>query len=224
MVVARFVLLTVLALAIAPAALGHGGVAPKGFVAKIERVEPPVPGLRVTILGGDERIRLVNRSGRTVVIEGYDGEPYLRLGPDGLYVNNQSPALWLNADRLGATPVPPNVDPAEPPEWQKIRTEQFVEYHEHRAQWMSVVLPPRVLRNPDQRHFVFDWTVPGTVDGKGLAISGTLEYMPAGATGSTFPWGIVALVGTAVVAALVFGLLPVARRHLDEDEQELEAA
>lgn len=214
------------ALVAVPAAAGHGGPAPKGFVAKVERVQPPVPGLEVTILGGDERMRMINRSERTITLEGYDGEPYLRLGPDGLYVNNRSPAVWLNADRLGATPVPPSADPAASPDWLKIRSEQVVEWHEHRAQWMSTVPPPSVLRSPDERHLVFDWTVPGTVDGSPLTISGRLEYVPAGtAAGSSFPWSIVALVGTAVVALVVIGLLLIARRRLDEEEQEeLEAA
>ncbi len=212
------------ALVVVPVAAGHGGPAPKGFVANVEQVRPQVAGLEVTILGGDERMRMINRSGRTIVLEGYDGEPYLRLGPDGLYVNNRSPAVWLNADRLGATPVPPSADPTAPPDWLKIRSEQVVEWHEHRAQWMSTVPPPSVLRSPDERHFVFDWTVPGTVDGSPLTISGTLEYVPAGAAaGSSFPWSIVALVWTAVVALVVVGLLLIARRRLDEEE-ELEPA
>jgi hypothetical protein len=220
----RLALAAAAALIVVPAAAGHGGPAPKGFVAKVERVRPPVPGLQVTILGGDERMRMINRSGRTIILEGYDGEPYLRLGPDGLYVNNRSPAVWLNADRLGATPVPASADPAAPPDWLKIRSEQVVEWHDHRAQWMSTVPPPSVLRSPDERHFVFDWTVPGTVDGKPLTISGTLDYVPAGAAeGSSFPWSIVALVGTAVVALLVVGLLLIARRRLEEEE-ELEPA
>jgi hypothetical protein len=216
-------LVSVVAAVAAPAATPHGGVAPKGFVTTVDAVRPAVPGLQVTIIGGDERMRMVNRSGQTVIIHGYDGEPYLRLGPDALYVNNRSPAVWLNADRLGATPVPPTVDPRAAPEWQRIRTDQTVEWHEHRAQWMSSVLPPRVLRNPDERHFVFDWVVPGSVDGAPLAISGKLEYVPAGAgSGSSFPVGPVVLVVTAVVALLVIGLLLVARRRLDEEEEDRE--
>ena len=206
-----------------PEAYSHGGTAPKGFVTTVEAVRPAVPGLAVTIIGGDERMRMVNRSGKTVIVHGYDGEPYLRLGPDALYVNNRSPAVWLNADRLGTTPVPPTVDPRAPPEWQRIRTDQTVEWHEHRAQWMSSVLPPRVLRNPDERHFVFDWVVPGTIDGAPLAISGKLEYVPAGtASGSSFPVGVVVLVVTGVVVLLVIGLLLVARRRLDEEEEQRE--
>ena len=220
----RVWLVVAAALAAVPGALAHGGQAPKGFVATVEEVRPPVEGLQVTIIGGDERMRLVNRSGRTVVIEGYDGEPYLRLGPDGLYVNNHSPAVWLNAERLGRTPVPPSADPTEPPEWVRVRTEQVVEWHEHRAQWMSTVLPPRVIRNPDDRHFVFDWEVPGTVDGRPLTISGTLEYVPAGAgTGSSFPSTIVAIASAAAAAVIVIGLLLLARRRFD-DEEELRPA
>ncbi|MDQ4030634.1 MAG: hypothetical protein M3168_06290, partial [Actinomycetota bacterium] len=169
-------LAALVALVAVSGALAHGGPAPKGFLSKITRIQPTVPGLRVTILGGDERMRLVNDSGRTIVIRGYDDEPYVRFGPDGVYVNDRSPAAWLNVDRFGETPVPPGADPAAAPLWRKVAEEQRFEWHEHRAQWMSPILPPRVLRSPDERHFVFDWTVPGTVDGRPLTIAGTLEY------------------------------------------------
>ncbi len=56
-------------------------------------------GLKLKVLYGDDQVWLDNRSGKTIVIDGYGGEPYLRFAPDGIYVNVNSPAGYLNQDR-----------------------------------------------------------------------------------------------------------------------------
>ena len=65
-----------------------------------------MPGLELTVLFGDDQVRLDNRTGKTIVIKGYGGEPYLRFGPDGIAVNVNSPAGYLNQDRYGQSIVP----------------------------------------------------------------------------------------------------------------------
>ena len=208
----------------APAAPGHGGaVGPKGFVSTVTGLRPPVPGLKVTILGGDERMRVENRSGKTVVIEGYDGEPYLRFGPDGTYVNLRSPATTLNEDRFGTTPVPPDADPAAPPDWLLYDRRQAFEWHEHRAQWMNRKLPPSIRISPGEPRFMFEWAVPGTVDGRPLTIAGTLDYSPVTPVGSSFPWAAVAGAATVGIGVFAAGLL-IAARNRDRREDEAAAA
>ena len=46
---------------------------------------PNVLGVGVNVLGGDERLRLSNYSGKAVVILGYQGEPYLRFTTSGVF-------------------------------------------------------------------------------------------------------------------------------------------
>ena len=45
---------------------------------------------------------------------------------------------------------------------------------------MSPKLPAKVEAAQDIEHHIFDWTVPGTVDGEQLAIDGSLDYVPPG--------------------------------------------
>ena len=72
---------------------------PKGYVSNISAVVPNVLGVSVNVLGGDERLRLSNYSGKTVVILGYQGEPYLRFTASGVFANELSPASYLNRMR-----------------------------------------------------------------------------------------------------------------------------
>ena len=69
-------------------------------------MKPRVPGTQLKVLYGDDQVWMDNRSGKTVVIDGYGGEPYLRFAPQGIFVNVNSPAGYLNQDRYGKS-VPP---------------------------------------------------------------------------------------------------------------------
>ena len=82
-----------LALAFVPAAAGHGGGGDKGYRSTVKVVRPAVAGLQLAILDGDDRIKATNESAKAVVIEGYGGEPYIRLAPDGVFENKNSPAV-----------------------------------------------------------------------------------------------------------------------------------
>jgi hypothetical protein len=54
-------------------------------------VNPPVPGLRVRVVNTGSDLEVSN-TGQEVVVLGYEGEPYLRVGPAGVYENTQSPS------------------------------------------------------------------------------------------------------------------------------------
>ena len=55
--------------------------------------------MRVVDLGN--KLELTNRTRTDIVVLGYDGEPYLRVGPRGVYENLRSPATYLNRTRVG---------------------------------------------------------------------------------------------------------------------------
>ncbi len=51
-------------------------------------------GIEFEMLDYDARLRLRNNSGKVVVVEGYDDEPYGKIDPDGrVYLNSLSPCL-----------------------------------------------------------------------------------------------------------------------------------
>ena len=167
-----------LALAFVPAAAGHGGGGDKGYRSTVKVVRPAVPGLQLAILDGDDRIKATNESTKAVVIEGYGGEPYIRLSPDGVFENKNSPALYLNKDRFARTEVPANAKAGATPDWVKVADGNAYEWHDHRAHWMSPLAPKPIRDAPDSTHHVFNWEVPGKAGGRSFVIAGSLDYSP----------------------------------------------
>jgi hypothetical protein len=198
--------LAVLALALPPSGHAHGGGAARGYTSTVTGVSPPAAGLGLRILEGDDRIELVNDTGREIVVTGYDGEPYLRFSDRGVEVNLASPAHYLNDDRYAAVELPADADAEAPPRWQLLTDGNRWEWHDHRIHWMSEQDPPVVVAEPDVAHRIFDWTIPATVGGRPVEISGTLRYAPPPAASAPH---ILYLV-IPLVAAAVLGVLALA--------------
>ena len=139
--------------ACAPAALAHEGS--PNFLSEIHGVKPATDGLRMEMLARDDRIELENRTGKDVVILGYDDEPYARIKADGtVEVNTNSKAYYLNEDRFGTSEVPETLP--EKPAWKELSRSARFEWHDHRAHYMGKGRPPQV-KDPDKREKVLDW-------------------------------------------------------------------
>ena len=91
---------------LAPSASAHGGGGGKGYRSSIVRLVPASPFVHVTVVDSDDRLRLRVDGNHGVVINGYEGEPYLRFAPSGVYRNRRSPATYLNDDRYGEGQAP----------------------------------------------------------------------------------------------------------------------
>jgi hypothetical protein len=194
------------ALAVAPAGAHQGN---PNFRSVIRAVTPTVPGLQVRVLGYDENFELTNDSGRTVVVHGYQGEPYARVLPDGTVQENvRSPAVYLDEDRFGETAVPASANPKLPPRWRTLdRTGRF-RWHDHRMHWMARSLPPKV-HDTSRRTFIFDYAIPLTVGGERGRIAGTLWWVGPASRGVP----VAAVASTVVLALLAVALVVVVRRR-----------
>jgi hypothetical protein len=148
----------------------------------------------VTIPGG--RLRLIEAGGRveltsprvTVVVLGYEGEPYLRVGPRGVERNLRSPATYLNAGRTGGTAPPAGADADAPPRWERTSTSPTARWHDHRA---------HVMGAQSLQRRVTGWQIELVVDGLTRTVRGELRYVPGPAT---WPW---LLVAAGIAAAIV---------------------
>ena len=89
----------------ATSALAHEGN--PNYESLVNGVTPSIPGFRVQVLNGDDRLEVENGGSSTVTIDGYNRDPYIRMSPGGrVEVNLRSPAYYLNQDRFYGTKVP----------------------------------------------------------------------------------------------------------------------
>ena len=200
------------ALLVVPIARGHGGGLYAGSRSTVSGLQPPVPGVLVAVLGGDDRLRVANYSGKTIVVRGYQGEPFLRFSSDAVYENARSPATYLSRERRPAdAAVPASADGASPPLWRRVASAaESVVWHDHRIHWVRREPPASVHADPDRPQRIFRWRIPATADGQPFVITGFLGYAPPPSEeredGGTEGWIIATVVGVASVAAAGVGL------------------
>ncbi|WP_370325963.1 hypothetical protein [Euzebya sp.] len=185
-------MLSIMALmATASPAAAHGrGSDATNFLSVITSA-PEDDGVTFEIVNSDEYLLVRNDGEEEVAVAGYTGEPYLRIGPDGAWRNENSPATYLNADRYGQTVVPRGVDGDAEPRWEQVSSEGAFAWHDHRIHWMATTNPPVVQTDPASRHLVNEWTVPVEIGGRPAEIIGELYWVPGS---GPLPWLITALV------------------------------
>ena len=88
------------------AAHGVGGVEPSNFETTVHGTTPRVSGLTVRTIDLGNELEVRNDTGADVVVLGYQGEAYLRVGSARVFENRRSPATYLNRTRDGKTQVP----------------------------------------------------------------------------------------------------------------------
>jgi hypothetical protein len=81
-----------LALAFPALCAAHGTGHQEGFRSTVSGIEPAVPGLLVSVVGGDQLLSVRNWSGRRVVLLGADGRPFLRFS--GNRVERRTDGRW----------------------------------------------------------------------------------------------------------------------------------
>jgi hypothetical protein len=184
LVVTALLLALAAAVLIAPPVGAHplGGVKPSNYRTRVLAVRPAVPGLSVTAVDAGTRLRLVNTGRQDVVVLGYQSEPWLRVGPGGVFENSRSPTLRLAAD------------------WRRVGSSPSVTWHDHRAHWEAEEPPAQVRRAPGSAQVVVpEWTVKLRTGGRLVDVVGEVRWVPGP---SPLPWLVgAALLAMAVVAA-----------------------
>ena len=188
----------------ASTAFAHGPPGGTGYVSTFVALQPNVVGVTVTVLGRDDRLQLVNYSGKRVVVLGYQNEPFISFDRTGVYENTRSPSTYVSRARDGVAPVPPSADAKAEPRWVRVSQGSSFAWHDHRIHWMGGQPPPAVRKAPNEEHRIFDWRVPANADGERFVIQGFLGYRPRAATSDGgLPTWVVVLVPTLGAVALL---------------------
>jgi hypothetical protein len=198
------VLVVGMLIAIAAPAQAHGRATDATNYASRITDAPELAAMRWAVYGGDELLAVTNTSDRELTVLGYDGEPYLRVGPEGVWRNRRSPAAYLNQDRYAEMSLPPEVDAEAAPDWERVSDDPSHAWHDHRIHYMAPSLPAAIAADPDSEQIVpgFErWEVPFRYDGEEHVVAGQLWWVPGP---SPWPW----LAAGAVLALVALAGLP----------------
>lgn len=196
------------------AALVSPAAANPNYRSTITKITPPQPGLELEVLGFDQNLLLINKTGKTVLVLGYELEPYARILADGTVQENvNSPATYLNSDRYGTATVPPSAGADEPPKWKTLNGTGRLIWHDHRMHWMgSDSAAPPMVKDQSKRAKVFDYEIPLEVGGTPVKVAGTLVWVGEQAGGA--PVGAIVAFVIVVLAALAVVVIVRRRRSV----------
>lgn len=198
---------------IAPAhpvsAHGGNGGASSDYRIEVTGFEGDASGIEVRPVELGNRMELVRTTANDVEIVGYEGEPYIRLGTDGVFENFNSPSHYTNLDRFARTVAPPTASATAEPNWVKLSDGNSVRWHDHRTHWMDPTPIQAVRDDPGVERVIFPANrVDLVVDGTPVVAIVRVTWLPPP---SRMAWLVsTSLLACAVLAALV--LIPSLRR------------
>ena len=137
---------------------------------------PAHAGVHATAGPDGEQIEVRVGGDTSVVVLGYQEEPYLRIDRRGVFENTHSPAVALNRTRI---PSGPTTRPSgHGVHWVRVSSSPVARWHDHRAHWMGGVTPTVVQRAPHATHVIEQWRIPVRIDGQREAIAGRIVWQP----------------------------------------------
>ena len=180
---------------------GLGGVQPTNYRTEVSALVPSVRGIELGSVDLGARLELRNSTRHDVIVLGYEGEPYLRVGPAGVFENVHSPATYLNVSATNPPrTLPRTADPSAPPKWRRVSSGDTARWHDHRSHWMGKSDPPVVQRDRGERHLIQRFTIRLRVDGRTLRAAGSVVWEPGPS-----PWPWLAGAGALLVAGIFLG-------------------
>lgn len=196
----RSILIALLvALALPSASLAHGGESKQGYVSTVERIVN-ANGVEAAA-SGDGHFSFTAPAGKTVIVRGYNNEPYARFHDGTIEVNDLAPTTYLNDGK----PVPARAEASASPVWRQVDSGRTYTWDDKRTHWSASEAPAAVRAEPKAPHHISDWKVTGTVDAKPFVVEGSVDWAPK-KSGPGYQWISYLAIGAAVIygAFLVF--------------------
>ncbi len=160
-----------------PAAAHGGGEQAEPI---LERMAPSDPGVTVEVaFSVNYQFVARNTTTQPIAFLADSGEPFLRIGPDGVHGNFASPTFYDTNAPQGATRFPPEAKPGPDvaPIWRKLATEPTWGWYDHRLHPADQFLPPEVVQ-AGKVAVLGQWKVPFRLGDQPGEIQGRFEYRP----------------------------------------------
>lgn len=175
-------------------------------VAALTSGNTPLPGVTVQLLTGSTPGLFVTAS-EPVTVLGEDGEPFLRIGPDGVEANERSPT-WLLSGRAaedGTDPAELDLDATDEPSWLAVSEGSSFGWLDPRA-----TAPDQLPAGSDPTSgavTLTSWDVPLVAeDGTEAQVSGETRYVALPDPPTPTRWWPAAASGAAGAALLGAGV------------------
>lgn len=128
------------------------------MVSRLTSASQPAPGVHISVAPGTVPAVFVRNDGdKPLVVMNADGDPYLRIGPEGTAANASKPG--------------------KPVHWVTISDVPRYTWTEPRATYTDLV-PPKPILKAGKRAMVSHWTLPVTLGGKSLKVAGVVYWYP----------------------------------------------
>jgi hypothetical protein len=148
------------------------------IVTRIDAVTPPLPGVTVEVrAGAADQLLVVNTTAQPVEVVATGGEPFLRIGPDVVAANLDSPDWYRANSPQGAARVPATAKAGAKPRWATVARGASWGWFDHRLHDTERSLTPE-LRGVRRTVRLAGWTVPLRHGGAAVTVSGHVEYRP----------------------------------------------
>lgn len=144
----------------------------------VEAIQPPIEGVTATAIAPAiahlaPQIDLTNESGRDLTVLGEQGEPFLRVGPAGVFGNLRSPFLATALDPTAArVPSPGGPEPL----WTRIAAGARARWFERRAAYQGH--PDRTATDPNRAVVLTTWRIPIRFGETDAQIAGVVRRVP----------------------------------------------
>lgn len=140
----------------------------------VDEVDPPMDGVTVRVEAGvATQLVVENPTDTEVVVLGRGGDPFLRIGPEGVLGNRNARDYYATATPTGGLPGP--AEPGDGPDWQPLSPEPVWGWFDHRLHPEDISVPSD--RDPTDGPVQFaNWQVPMRYGDRDVIVSGHLEY------------------------------------------------
>ncbi len=194
-------------------AFGHGAEGDQ-YRTTILSIEPEGLPVDVRMTKGDE-IRFENKGVEELTLCGYESDPceeWVRIGPDGVFVDENSKAFFSNAEEDELGDVPDDAGEGAP-RFERVReAPAFYAYHDHRVHWMGRALPPGVDETDPDTQKVMDGEVEFRYGDTPGVVKVRVDYVGGQTWMQRYGEQLIVAVGILVMVA-VFALDAVRRRR-----------
>ncbi len=149
------------------------------------------PGFQAKVVDGYLQLWLQVPSNQRAVVLDYRGAPWVRFGPGGVWVNQNSEMYYLSQSPVPATP-PADLSRTTPPDWQHVSSSHSYMWRDGRLHALATIaLPPGAS-------YVGRWSVPVVVDGHLSSVSGGVWH--ANAPSLVWFWPIMVIIACMLAA------------------------